>query len=413
MFQPATRAPMTAAIMALTIASASSAQVPLEPSEGPGIFKIGPLSVAPGIFLLSGYDSNIGSLSPEEAAGDYTFVAVPQAKLLLGQGPVRLQGILAAEFQQYVERSDESATNNYWETRLDVGRGANTLTGTYSHRDHYARPTGFEVGKKSRHLWDTARVSGDMALGGRGNLSGDFTYERVRYDADAIYEGIQLKGQLDQNATVATASVGYDLTPLTGMFGLAEFTVNQFLVEPRRNSSGNYLALGVGFQPSALISGQVNIGYRRLNFTDPTVKDFSGLGYVGGFTIPIPTGTLLAITLAREPQYSYDAASAYYVQTENRLSLSQPLGQRILALGWARWLTFSYPNAAPSNGAGTYFGYNASLGLRLPRSVMVGVGGGSESKGSEYQAFKVMVFFTYGPRGLAQLENPVPPVARP
>ena len=173
------------------------------------------VSVTPAVVIVAGRDSNAIRTNSGAAAGEV--YVVPQIESWIGRGRVRLNVANAIEFtRQQTEAgsdadantvilSNSTALNHYHVARLDAGGARLSVQGTAGYRNHYAPPTdfvGFELGLKSSRIETELGTVATLRPGGRMFYRGLVTSSRLRYDADARFQGASLQQNLNRNITL-------------------------------------------------------------------------------------------------------------------------------------------------------------------------------------------------------------------
>jgi hypothetical protein len=374
-------------------------------------YTYGALGLTPGFWMTVGHDSN--ATREQVSFDDYEGIFVPQLESWLRVGRARIIGVSALEVLRYREQKDSGTLNHFNSASLVVPNARVSPSLTYSHRDHYARPTGFEIGRKSRRVEDTIEGSLGVDLASRFTIAASGRQLRIRYDADAIYQASSLREKLNRNTDSATVSLGYKLTPLTRVFAGADYVRDRFELSPDRDGDGYRTYGGVEFDPQAFLSGAAMIG--RRTFTSPTSgsPSFSGMFASAQLAYANQDRTRLVVGIDRDLAFSFNTNLSYYVLNSMDVGLTQRISSRLsLAATYARH-TLGYnalTGPVDKNPDARQQSVTGGLSFRVGTLTRVGVDVDHTRRlgGESWNATRVVAFFAYGTDRLQRLDRPLP-----
>ena len=120
---------------------------------------------------------------------------------------------------------------------------------------------GFEIDARAQRKEPT--YSGSVEIRGFAKtfigVRGSWT--QVNFDETAEFEGINLQEQLDRTTTSAAVTLRHQLTPLTSITFSVGRSEERFKFATSRDSNLTTFAVGLSFDPAALIKGSARVGY--------------------------------------------------------------------------------------------------------------------------------------------------------
>jgi len=152
------------------------------------------------------------------------------------------------------------------------------------------------------------------------NLSDEFP--DIRASLDRTQSQVDFTAYLQQRSRVR-----FYLAGRYGSYIFAE-RVSSFKDSHSYNASAGleFLAPEGGFEGlTAGLRGSIDLGYKRLNFLNPLLKDYSGLSGNAAISVGIMKLTALRLFFAMGPQFSAYTGLAYYRQTAFGAGLSRSL----------------------------------------------------------------------------------------
>ena len=404
------------------VPSAGLAQPP-DGSAPQGRYLLGSaVSVTPAVVFVAGRDSNAIRTSTGVPAGE--FYVVPQIESWIGRGRVRLNLANAIEFnRQQTQAGQEgdaatlvlnnaTAINQYHLARIDAGSSRLSLQGTAGFRDHYAPPTdfvGFELGLKSRRIETELGTVATLRPGGRIFYRGLVTASRLRYDADARFQGASLQQNLNRNITLFGGEAQVQLTPLSSAGVSVNYYRDRFLFASDRDGNGLRLMAGGQFAPRALLAGRAEVGYLKYR-TVQSNASYGGPAYNVGLSL-IKSPVFLDVSGRRSIEYSFDPGRGFYVSNGIDVFSTITLGTSWEAFGRGQVRGMSPKGPLAQNepfraielykaGVARGFGAVSKIGTDIERYKTGGPGG--------FSGVRWTVFMIYGTTRLQRLDRPLP-----
>ena len=379
-----------------------------DPPTGPG-WRVGTLSLTPTVIVTSGYDSNVNREAPRIAARES--YALPQLELTW-RTP-RWLGV-ASTTHELTRLSGEEKGGVNWR-----GFGSLTFRGphykpyiTYDRPRTNARPTGFEVGKRSVHLDDTLTAGVDVKATPRTTIGLKAQIDKTRWDADAAYAGSSLRETLNRDAKSASGSISYRLTPLTSLTGSADVSQFRFVNSPARDATSQAASAGVEFKSPAMIDGSASVGVYRFRQVQRAVTDFTGFAASSSLGYARPSGAYTRVEVSRNLTFSYDPNRAYFVLLGVNLSFSRPIGSKWHMVAFAGHHNIDYPatlggvrprgNRLEDGGVAAAYqlGPWTRIGASLDNFIQTGQVG--------YSGFRSVAFLHIGIGSPRRLDRPIP-----
>ena len=396
------------------MAAQAAAQAPDATDEGK--YRVGEsMSFSPAVVVVFAADSNL--VRTGDGVGGQEYYVVPQVEAWLGRGYTRLNFIGALEYgQMSVDSTGQknwgATVNHFTQVAGSAGSRRASVYGLFAHRDHFAPPTdfaGFELSLRSRRIEQTLEAGVRAAPAGRLQFNAMFRRAALRYDSDALYEGVSLEQDLNRNGIFIQGGIDYALTPLSSLTVMAYRNYERFLHAPDRDGNGYNILGGGRFQPQALIGGRLLVGYLKYE-TLLTKANYDGPSYDVGLTLSKTQG-ILDVSASRVIDFSFDPSTGFYVtsgidvfgllrvgrwydlfgsaalqhlQPQGPISLVEPFrGIQYVRLGFAR-----------------RFGPVTQIGIEAETYETGGPGG--------FSARRVLAFLTYGSTRLQRLDRPRP-----
>jgi hypothetical protein len=390
----------------------ASAQTLPAVSEFPAV-RTGNMIVVPAAILSGGHDSNIhGEGPPAGPIASTELFGVVAAQLFGVASSLEFTGASGAEIVSFRGHPGEGGLS--WAHRFGVRLALPKVRPKASVRysDTYARPTGFEIGARSRHQELTVTGGLDVRVGARARIGGEVSYLSIDYAADAIYQDSSLHDTLSLDMLSVVAQMQYDVSPLTTLSIAASADRNRFRRMPERDTDGGLVSVGVTLARPALVTGSGQVGFRWFRALSNDANTFRGLTGLAHLVYARPGGTVIAVRFARDPQFSYDPSLAYYVYTDVGGTISTRPGGWILKAGAGhQFLDYRYAGTVAGAGRVDHrTGVGAVIGHRVGRGMEVGVNAEYTEK-TGVQAFngtRLMAYWSIGGPYLMRFDRMLP-----
>lgn len=412
------RARLRSAIGALVLLSALPArevrgQLPTI-TDAP-VVRTGNFLLLPAAILSGGYDSNIHREGPPNGpipAGELFGVGTLQTFAVARSFSFNTTS--GAEYLTFKNKPGEGGVS--WANRAGMTVVMGVLRPKASARasDTYARPSGYELGERSRHQeWDVAGGA-DVRLGARAKVGGEVRRLSLNYDASAKYQDSSLHETLSLDLLTVAGDLTYELSPLTSISVKGSSEQHRFRLAPQRDADAGTVTFGVAVSRPATVSGAGQVGLRWFRSLHGTSDTFLGIAGNGIITYSRPSGVQISGRVSRDTQHSYDPSLAYYVFTSvGGNLLMRPAGWRLIVGGAHTWLDYRY--------AGTSAGLNRVdrhtfaewvLGHRLGRGMELGVNGQREMKTgtAAFTGNRLMLYWALSLAYVNHFDRPVPGV---
>jgi hypothetical protein len=374
-------------------------------------FRFGAVAMSPGVAVTNlGWDSNVFN-SWDNPQGDFTFTTTPQTDVWVRMGDARIKAHASVGYVYFAQFAEERSWNTDDSIRVDVPFVHFRPYAGYSYLNIRDRP-GYEIDTRVRRQENAAFAGLDLPLTRKTTIGGSFKRTRTDYDEGESFNGSYLRYQFNRTTDVSTGSLRYALTPLTTLLFDADYVQERFEFASARDSQGMRILPGVDFKPLALISGTAHVGFRQLNFDDPTMPDYTGpvasvnLGYT------LMGITRFSVQVDRDVQYSYELFEPYYLLTGITGTVTQKLnvtwdlqaraGNQRLDYQQAILPSASSPGNTVSGGRQeNVIFYGGGVGYRLGTDVRIGFNVDYYTRHSDrttrqYEGFRAGTSVTYG-----------------
>ena len=407
---------VVAAALTYGVARAASAQsVSTQPTEPDplesAMVRLGSFGFTPTVFVISGYDSNVTREAP--AMADWETVASPQVAAWQSVGSFRLSGVAAVEFIMY-PRVEPTLTFN---RDFNIGAsyaGAHVVPELrYTFFNHYARPTGYEINGRSRRVQDDVTAGIRWNLGGRTSVLAQAYMLRIKWDAEAKYQGSELQESLNRTTSVGTAGFVFALSPLTDLTVDAQVGTDRFPYSPSRNADSAQVSTRFDFRSPALLSGYAYVGYRHFESPDSGLNAFSGVVASVALSYVRESRTRVLFAFDRAPFFSYSQTLGYYLLNSVSAAYIQSLSESWEAsiFGGYHFLDYT-PAGSPDAASQATWRADGGAGVsrRLGAAARVGINTSyfSQWGGQRFNGWRAVAYVIYGSQTPQRLERPLP-----
>lgn len=286
----------------------------------------GPLSLKPKFALTNlGRDDNVfNQATSDQPQSDFTMTLTPATDVWMRMGRTWLVGNVKEDLVYYQKFRSERSVNSSVKLGWLVPLNRVTFDATGSYLNTRDRP-GFEIDARSQRIEKAGGGSIELRALAKTFLDFRGEYRKVDFDKAAVFLGDNLQYELNRTSETATVGVRHQLTPLTSVSLDLSRAQDRFEFSSLRDANSTQVALGVKFEPFALISGAADIGFRDFEPLAPGVPGFQGLTTNLHLTYILRGATRVTLDGGRDVQYSYDVNQPYYVQTGGMLSVQQHL----------------------------------------------------------------------------------------
>lgn len=293
------------------------AQQTSPPPAGTRTLEVGPLSVRPRLEIREfGIDDNIFN-DPDNPQSDFTATISPRVEAVLRLGWTRLTYGSTVDFVYFKDFEDERSLNRSSEARFEVGEGLLRPYVFGSLLDTHERLNA-EVDLRAGRRQAMYGGGIDLALTSHTTITSAARRSTVDFDAGETYRDIELSRTLDAQSDQFEGGLRFAITPLTTWTITAGVQRDRFERDPRRDSDSVRLVTGLQFSPSALISGNASVGYRRFTPVSESLAEYQGLVAQVGLTYAVES-TRLEGHIERDVRYSFEELEPYYLTANLRL----------------------------------------------------------------------------------------------
>jgi hypothetical protein len=315
-------------VLALLIFSESLALAQDQPDPASTArFRFGPVAVTPTVVLKTfGIDTNVFNeiVNPKR---DFVTVVGPRADASMRLGRARLTATGSADYAYFSHYSSERSINTEAQAGATVPLRWFAPYFTSSVVDTRERQ-GYEIDARVRRRETTVRLGTESQLGPRTRLGLGLQHSRIEYDGAALFHDTFVSQTLNRTPETVTASLAYKITPLTTLVVAADSGRERFQFLPARDADNSKVTAGLDFDPFAPLSGKAHVGYRKLNFFDPAIRDFTGPVASVDLAYTVREMTRFATRVERDVGYSFEIQQAYYVTNAITFSMTQSLSGR-------------------------------------------------------------------------------------
>lgn len=351
-------------------------QRPREGYEARGI-RSGALLIYPKVNVTLERSDNIFASSIDEKSDNIWHV---QPEITVNSDWIRHQLTLfaRASFNRYQDHSDENtqewgvggsgridatrATQVNW--RLDYARITEPRTSPNSILPPGGEPVQYDMvtfGLLGRHEFN------------RLLATGRFDMQKFTYDSPTLANG-QVLDQSYRDRTISTVEgrLDYALSPATAFFGQVVLNRHDSQGQAsggiQRDSDGFQAHVGINFEITALIRGDIGVGYMRQNVDQPGQEDLDGFS-TNALVAWAPTQlTTVTLTATRSVEDSAVPGAAAYLSTNLRARVDHELLRNVILTAQAGYGDDDYTGVVredrrTSAGVGVTYLINRTVGL--------------------------------------------------
>jgi hypothetical protein len=357
--------------LALLLAVPARAQV-TAPREAAQI-QLGPLAVYPSLQIVdAGIDENVfndGS-SPQR---DYTMTVSSRVLSVVRLGSNELMFQTGNDYVWFREFSAERSSNAQYAMRFNLSASRfKPFIGAERQRTRSRQ--GPEIDARARRI-DGAVLGGlGFDLTPRTHISASVRFDESNYEEGERFRDVALDEALNRSGRGANAGVRYAITPLTTMSVTAGYEEQAFVHSHVRDVTRYTLGPSVEFSPEAAIRGRVAAAFELFEPADPSLEARTGVAFHALLNWSIKGRTMFDLGAGRNISYSYQDTDPYYLLTNVRLTVSQPLAWRFELYGGGSrdhmaysWHRGALGPSGESDRVDTMTSATGGVGIQLPR----------------------------------------------
>jgi hypothetical protein len=238
-----------------------------------------------------------------------------------------------------------------------------------------------EIDVRARRI-DRSGIAGlAFDLTPRTSLTASARADESTYDEGEQFRGVALDTALNRSGRGADAGVRYALTPLTTLNVTAGYEEQTFKESHIRDVKRYTLGPSLEFSPEAAIRGRASAGIELFRPEDPAFAERTGIAYLAQLNWSLYGRTTFDLGAGRNISYSYQDTEPYYLLTNARLTVSQPLAGRLDIYGGFDWdhMAYRWHRGAAETAGGadrvdTLTGATGGVGVNLGRGFRVRIG---------------------------------------
>ena len=272
---------------------------------------LGPLYVTPTLELVQlGIDTNVFNESGDPVS-DYTFRGGPRVAVELPLSRFLVTASSTVDYLYFQRLTHLRGFNVDFDTRAQL----RLRRVTFFFDDSFENTTdrlNLEIDARARHITNSTEAGLNVQLFSKLAVEIAERQSFVEFSRDDLV-GARLANTLNQTTSAARAAVHYALTPLTTLSLIGEARQERFESSGTRDTESWSATTKVELQPRALISGEAEVGYRKLQGRDVSLPDFAGLVTAVGLSSTLFGSTMLDVTARRDIEHSFEVFEPYYV----------------------------------------------------------------------------------------------------
>jgi hypothetical protein len=321
------------AMLALAGAAPASAQDP-PPQPPTGIeMHVGPVTLRPRLDIReAGFDSNVfnDATDPKE---DFTAAFTPRLDVLIEPSWARIRYATSANFVYFHEFTDERSINAGNEGRIEflLNRVRPYVFGSVVNTSDRLNA---EIDARAERRDWRVEAGALVALTPRTSLVFAARRGSLEFQEDEFFNGVPLAATMNNDYDAYDGGVRFALTPLTTLQVTATHQRDRFDTASGRDTTTWRVAPTLEFDPDALISGRLTVGFTSFEPESSSIEPYRGLTATGQLTWRLNT-TKLEGVIERDVRYSYELLQPYYLTTLGRITLTQiitgPLDVQLVA----------------------------------------------------------------------------------
>jgi hypothetical protein len=319
----------------------------------------GPVFLYPRLTQTIDYNDNVFA-EPANAEGDVVWLVSPEVSAATDWSRHAVNAFARATVRRYAQLTTENTTDYAVGStgRFDVSRSANFDVGL-----GWARTTQSRTAASSFGLARPVQVEiGSL------HFSGVKEWNRVRFTVNADDQKYNYLNrpenppQHDNDHTTLTVSgrADYAVSPDTAAYIQIDYNDQSYRLKEspivegpsgpvpvypgltRRDSSGGQILIGADFQISALLRGDIGVGYLRQKFADPIYGTDSGLGGSGRVVWLVTPLTTISASASRTVQAATIVGAAGVLASNGALEVDHELLRNLILTGTASFTVEKY-----------------------------------------------------------------------
>jgi hypothetical protein len=329
----------------LVFAGALLATAPVEaqisaPREAAQI-EFGTLALYPTLAIVdAGVDDNVFN-DPFAPQRDYTLTVTSRVLTVLRLGSNELLFQAGDDYVWFQEVASERSNNTQYAVRFNMSASRfKPYIGAERVRTRVRRSP--ELDARARRV-DRSVIGGiAFDLSPRTALVASVRLDDTSYDEGERFRNVELKAALNRSGRTADAGVRYAITPLTTLSVTAAYEEQKFNESHIRDLKRYTVGPMLEFSPEAAIRGSLVTAFELFKPDDPTLDESIGIAYQASLNWSIYGRTTFDLGAGRNISYSYQDTEPYYLLTNVRLLVTQPLPGWFELYGGYDWEHMAY-----------------------------------------------------------------------
>lgn len=304
---------------------------------------LGPFDLTPTVSLSNvGIDTNLfNEAEASDPQRDVAMTFAPQTDIAAHMGRGWLIGSVRQDWLWFRQYRDQRSANGLYRGSWYVPLNRVTWLVEGSYLRSRERPNA-EIDLRADRRERGGTVTTEVRAWPRTLLGGRIEHRDVKFRERELFGGQNLGEELDRARISGTASIRYELTPLTSVAFEASAFDEQFVAASWRSAKSTQFAAGLRFDPSAFVKGHVLVGYREFALKSDTVPAYAGATFAMNLNSIVGTSTRLAFEGVRDVEYSFDPERPYYVLSGASGSVTRRLFGPVDVQARLGWRSLAY-----------------------------------------------------------------------
>ena len=301
----------------------------------------GPLSIYPSLQILdAGVDENVFN-DGSEPQRDYTATIASRILAVVRLGSNELLFQTGNDYVWFREFASERSNNAQYSVRFNLSASRfKPFIGAERVRTRARRSP--EIDARARRIDRTLTGGLGFELSPRTALTASVRFDGASYADGEQYRGIALDDALNRTGRGGDAGVRYAITPLTTVAVTAGYEEQRFERSSLRNVKRYTVGPTLEFSPEAAIRGRMVTSLELFKPEDPSLAERKGLAYQGLINWALYGRTMFELGAGRNISYSYLDTEPFYLLTNARLTVTQPLAARFEVYSSLDWQHMAY-----------------------------------------------------------------------
>lgn len=300
----------------------------------------GAFTIFPRVTFDAELNDNIYAGPSTLEEGDTVFRIRPEVVVNSGWSVHQLGAYARANFNRFAENETEN-TDEYAlgaNLRLDVVRGSNIYGGVdyQSLTEPRTAPTS-PVGTVRPTEYDlfTANIGGVHEFN-RLRVSGRADFSEYDYDNNVLRNGTPLlQDDRDRDMTTVAGRAEYAVSPATAFFVAGRWNKRDYRLPVgadgfNRDSDGYAVTAGVNFDISAVMRGELEVGYLDQDYVDARLPGIDGAAVAGRIEWFPTELTTLTFNVSRSVEEATVAAASGFLSTGGGIAVDHELLRNVL-----------------------------------------------------------------------------------